>query len=193
MRVSIALLADAVFQANYAVWRAEICEAYGFRPDNWGFWPHVSLKMPFETFDLEGIASFFDEFAASAPLPVLSLPRLELWAVPTPAGETGVLFFEVAETANLRRLHDRLNAELAERFAGTQAPFDGPEYRFHLTLAAGGAPVETYRQIQETYRDRWTPAICHTETLAMAYFDDAVPEQGWQLGRTYPHPIALSQ
>ena len=194
MRVAIALLADDDLQSSFAAWRAEVCDAYSFRPDNWDFWPHVSLKLPFNVTDLNAVLSFFDGFAASVPLPVLSLPRLALWTVPAPDGETGVLFFEVAETPELRTLHDRLNAELAERFVDTQAPFDGADYRFHLTLAAGGAPVAAYRQMLEKYRDRWTPTACRFKAIALAYFDDAASDKGWQRGRTYPEQAGrLSQ
>jgi hypothetical protein len=48
-------------------------------------------------------------------------------------------------------LHQRINRELAGRFENTRAPFDGPEYRFHATIAAGGQPVDVYRQIYAEY------------------------------------------
>ena len=186
MRVAVALLADDEFQAKFEAWRGKICDVYAFQPDNWNFRPHVSLKLPFETSNLDVVLSFFDGFAATVPLPVLSLPRLALWAVPGPEGETGVLFFEVAETPELRGLHDRLNAELAERFANTQAPFDGADYRFHLTLAAGGAPIVTYQRMLEAYRDRWTPTACRVKAITLAHLDDAVPDKGWQAVRMHP-------
>jgi len=82
VRATIALLADDEFQASFTTWQAEICDAYDFRPENWDFRPHVSLKLPFNVADLNAMLPFFDGFAASVPQPVLSLPRLALWAVP---------------------------------------------------------------------------------------------------------------
>ena len=96
---------------------------------------HVSLKQPFQIADLHALDTYFDEWAASIePFDVrfagLGFPYLE------EAG-MGIVWLDVEETGLLRGLHDRLNAELAERFEGTDAPFDGPEYRFHATLATG--------------------------------------------------------
>jgi len=100
----------------------------------------------------------------------------------------------VAETPELREAHNRLNAELAGRFTDTQAPFDGADYRFHLTLATGGAPIEAYRRMLEAYQNRWTPTICRIKAITLAYLDDATPDKSWQTGRMYPEQAGnLSQ
>jgi 2'-5' RNA ligase len=109
--------------------------------------PHVSLKQPFAVSDLASLEAYFDRFAAGlAPFEV-ALTRLELQVLDEGGEGRGILWLAVEENRTLRVLHDRLNRELAERFADTRAPFDGPEYRFHVTVTTGGQPLAVYRAL----------------------------------------------
>lgn len=182
MRVSIALLAEDAFQQTFQARREAISRAYRFTPDNHGLWPHVSLKLPFVTADLNGVGAYFQEFAAMVPPLTLTLTGLDLWTVPAEGGETGVLFMNVAEQKLLAALHERLNQGLARRFDNTQAPFDGVAFHFHLTLAAGGASIEVYRRILDTERRYWPPLACRIKAISLASQDDAAPEKNWQFG-----------
>jgi 2'-5' RNA ligase len=188
VRVSIALLAEDAFQQTFQVRRDAISREYEFTPDNHGFWPHVSLKLPFVTTDLAGVSALFQEFAATVPPLTLTLTGLDLWTVPAGEGETGVLFLNVAEQKMLASLHERLNQGLTLRFDNTQAPFDGAAFHFHLTLAVGGASVEVYRRILETERRHWPACECRINAISLASQDDAVPEKGWQFGEAVTLP-----
>lgn len=53
----------------------------------------------------------------------------------------------------LRSLHQRINRELADRLGGTQASFDGPDYRFHATIATGGQPPGVYQKAYVEFRE----------------------------------------
>jgi len=182
VRVSIALLAEDAFQQTFQARREAISRAYQFTPDNHGLWPHVSLKLPFATADLDGVGAYFQEFAATMPPLTLTLTGFDLWTVPAEGGETGVLFLNVAEQALLASLHERLNQGLAQRFKDTEAPFDGKAFHFHLTLAAGGTSVEEYQRILETERRHWSACVCRIKAIALASQDDAALEKGWQFG-----------
>ena len=136
--------------------------------------------MPFVTADFIGVRDYFQEFAATVPPTTLTLTGLDLWTIPAQDSESGVLFLKVAEQDALRALHLRLNQELSERFVNTKAPYDGMEFHFHLTLAAGGVSAEIYRRILETEQRHWLPSACHIDALALASHDEAAPEKGWQ-------------
>ncbi len=187
MRVSIALLADDAFQQTFQERQDAICQDYGFTPDNHDFWPHVSLKMPFVTADVDSVRSYFQEFADTVPPLTLNLTEMELWSVPAQNDETGVLFLNVAEKDTLHILHNRLNHELMERFQNTQAPFDGDDFHFHLTLATGGASKETYQHIWEREQQNWPRCRCSIKAISLAFQDETAPEKGWQRGWTHSY------
>jgi len=134
--------------------------------------PHLSLKMPFPVADMAAIDDCFTEFAQSVPPLVLTLTELGLWSVPAPGGKTGVLYLDVAEDAQLRAMHNRLNGELAARFPDTQAPFDGPGFHFHLTLMQENAPLARYQQIYAQHKQTWQPMPCAVTQMALFYIDD---------------------
>lgn len=134
--------------------------------------PHISLKQPFEISDLDRLGKYMSEFAASiAPFEV-KLTELQLIEVNKEGFETGILWMDVEETQTLRQLHDRLNEELAVRFGNVQAPYDGLQYHFHMTVARGNQPVETYRRIKKEFSNRLTNLRYTIQELAMFGYDD---------------------
>jgi 2'-5' RNA ligase len=112
---------------------------------------HISLKQPFQISSLADVEAYFDELAEGMEPFEITLTHLELQVVSLDDGEQGVLWLAVQEDPTLRSLHQRINRELVDRFENTQAPFDGPEYWFHATIAVGGQPVDVYRQIYAEY------------------------------------------
>ncbi len=134
--------------------------------------PHVSLKMAIPVMDMAAMDACFTAFARSMPPLTLTLTALGLWSIPAPGGETGVLYIDIAEDAPLRAMHDRLNRELAARFDDTQAPFDGPEFHFHLTLAQGNAPFAAYQQAYAQHKNAWQPRQCAVTQIALFYVND---------------------
>lgn len=112
---------------------------------------HISLKQPFQIYSLADVEAYFDELAESTEPFEITLTHLELQIVSLDDGEQGILWLAVREDPTLRSLHQRINRELADRFENTQAPFDGPQYRFHATIAVGGQPVDVYRRIYAEY------------------------------------------
>ena len=134
--------------------------------------PHVSLNMSFPVVDMAAADEYFTEFARSVPPLTLALTALGVWRVPAPDGETGVLYIDVAEDAPLRAMHTRLNRELAARFEGTQAAFDGLDFHFHLTLMHGNVPFAVYQQIGAQHKHAWQPRRCAVTQMALFYIDD---------------------
>jgi 2'-5' RNA ligase len=134
--------------------------------------PHISLKQPFRVSDVGAVEAYFDSFAASIRPFTVTLQAVEVHPAAGPAGDLGVVWVKVRESRTLRGLHTRLNAELAERFANTDADFDGSAYRFHATIIMGGQPSDIYRQIATTLRPPALPRTCRIREIMMCYFDD---------------------
>jgi 2'-5' RNA ligase len=134
--------------------------------------PHISLKQPFLVADIIAVETYFDSFAASIRPFDVALRAVEVHSAAGPTGDLGVVWIKVGDSRTLRGLHTRLNAELAERFANTQADFDGPSYQFHATVVAGGQPPDVYRQIAMALRPPALPRTCRIREIMMCYFDD---------------------
>jgi 2'-5' RNA ligase len=136
---------------------------------------HVSLKQPFQIADLHAVETFFDEWAATVePFDVhftgLRFPFIEQAGV-------GIVWLEVEETAQLRDLHNRLNAELARRFQHSEAPFDGSQYHFHATVALGRWPLTVHEKLEKEYEGRAISGAFCVRELALLYYaaDDFTP------------------
>ena len=134
--------------------------------------PHISLKQPFRATDVAAVEAYFDGFAASIQPFTVTLQAVEVHPAAGPSGDMGVVWIKARDNPTLRGLHMRLNAELAERFANTQADFDGPNYQFHATVVAGGQPPDVYRQIAGALRPPVLPRTCRIREIMMCYFDD---------------------
>jgi 2'-5' RNA ligase len=128
--------------------------------------PHVSLKQPFSIPDLPAVEAYFDLLARSIDPIVLTFSRIG------GPRDAPVLWLEVEETETLRHLHTRINQEVAERFPDTHAPFDGPAYHFHLTIALGGQPSSVYRSIAAELASREIALRATARHLVLFYYDD---------------------
>ncbi|MBX2997658.1 MAG: hypothetical protein KF893_04045 [Caldilineaceae bacterium] len=99
----------------------------------------------------------------------------------------GILWVDVQETDDLRQLHERVNAELRQRFGDTQAAYDGSAYHFHMTVMIGGQPLEVYRRL---YTEIATPRVNLRYTareLVMFVYEEPLGPQGEYLAyKTLP-------
>lgn len=133
---------------------------------------HISLKQPFHADDLPAIESYFDTFAASIEPFEVVLDAVEIQPAAGPNRDTGIVWLAARESPALRGMHNRLNAELATRFAHSQADFDGPAYRFHATVAMGGQPPAVYQSIAAAYSQSDLAMRCHVTQIMMGIADD---------------------
>ena len=134
--------------------------------------PHISLKQPFGIASLTQLEQYMDQFARSiAPFEV-TLTKLDIVPVSFQGTDYGILWIDVQETDQLRRLHNRLNHELSQRFGPVPAEYDGDAYHFHMTIMLGGQPIEIYRRF---YSELDTPNLNHSFTvreLAMFVYNE---------------------
>jgi len=136
---------------------------------------HVSLKQPFQITDLQAVETFFDEWVASIEPFDVRFTSLGFHFIEQ--ASVGIVWFDVEETAPLRGLHNRLNAELSQRFEHTEAPFDGPQYHFHATVALGRWPLTFHEKLTREYEKRAISGGFHVRELALFYYaaDDFAP------------------
>ena len=105
---------------------------------------HVSLKQPFQFESLDAL----DRYTAALAGQIVPFEiRLDSLYADEWSGY-GILGLRVVETPTLRELHNRLNRELSQIVRDARAAFDGPDYRFHLTIEmgrlAGSNPFQAY-------------------------------------------------
>jgi 2'-5' RNA ligase len=140
--------------------------------------PHVSLKQPFRVTDLAALEDYMAELAGSIEPFEISLTELQVDGMVLERTEYGILWVNVHETEYLRGLHDRVNRELSQRFGETQANFDGPEYRFHLTVTLGGQPIDVYRRFLREIADPAIDLRFTARELAMFVYDEPMGPNG---------------
>lgn len=106
---------------------------------------HVSIKQPFKVEDFVELEQYFDDFSSSVHPIRIKLVEIQCVELSIFGIESGLLWFDVEDTEELRTLHNRLNSELSARFRNTQAPHDGERYHFHMTITIGGKPYTSYQ------------------------------------------------
>ncbi len=134
--------------------------------------PHISIKQTFDVSDLDALSEYMTELAQSIEPFQANLTHLELIGATIDGLESGILWLNVQETEFLRGLHNRLNEELTARFGNVPAEFDGAAYHFHLSVAIGGQPIETYRIILDEFKERLVNLQCMVRDLVMFVYDE---------------------
>jgi 2'-5' RNA ligase len=140
--------------------------------------PHISLKQPFDIADLDALEKYMIELAETITPFDMQLTELQLVNMTMDGLDTGLLWLNVQETKLLRQLHNRVNRELTARFENTQAAFDGPKYHFHMTVAMGNQPVETYQQALNEFSGRLINLQCTIREIVMFVYDETASLRG---------------
>jgi 2'-5' RNA ligase len=172
VKATFALLASAEIHnlARRLSW--DIHRKYRTGIDIYRLPPHISLKQPFNIFDLHPLEEYMTDLADSISPFEANLTGLELIEATIDGLETGILWLNVKETVLLRHLHNRLNLELTSRFGDVSAAFDGPDYHFHMTIAIGGQPIGTYQKIHNEFASRLNDLQFTVRELGMFVYDD---------------------
>lgn len=134
--------------------------------------PHVSLKQPFNIANLDLLEEYMTDLANSVPGFEIKLTGLQLIEATMGELHTGILWLNVEETETLRGLHNRLNEELTSQFGDVSAPFDGLGYHFHMTVAMGGQPYETYQTIYAEFSNKLRDMQYHVREIGLFVYDE---------------------
>ena len=172
MKAAFALLADHQVHNLVRELSWEIHQRYKTGTRHASLPPHVSLKQPFAIADLSALENYMAELADS--LQPLELTLTELQVIPVSSAGTayGLLWIDVEETPEIRNLHNRLNAELNQRFGHSPADYDGEQYHFHMTVMMGGQPVEVYRKFYSELPDPRINVRFTARELAMFVYEE---------------------
>jgi len=172
MKATFALLADNHIHNLVRKLSWDIHQKYRTRIDVCRLPPHISLKQPFDISDLDTLSKYMTELAQSTESFQARLTHLELIDATIDCLESGILWLKVEETESLRGIHNRLNEELTTRFGSVPADFDGTDYHFHMSVAIGGQPIETYHKILDEFMDRLVNLQCMVRDLVMFVYDE---------------------
>jgi 2'-5' RNA ligase len=178
MKATFALLAnhDVYNWVRHLAW--QIHQTYRTGTHHCRLPPHISLKQPFSVADLAALEGYMDSLASSLVPFEVSFTELQLEPIVAEQTEYGVLWLAVQDTAFLRHLHLRLNAELQQRFGNTQAAYDGNAYRFHLTVMMSGQPFEIYRQVARALAAEPIPLRYTVTELGLFVYDEPLGPNG---------------
>lgn len=172
MKATFALLANAQIHNLVRKLAWDIHQKYRTGIDVTRLPPHISLKQPFDVPDVQLLEKYMTELAEGIdPFEVL-LTELQLVEATVDGLDTGILWLNVYETKILRELHNRVNQELTLLFGNVPAAFDGPDYHFHMTIAIGNQPIQTYRQIKDEFSGRFTNLQCEIREMVMFVYDE---------------------
>ena len=172
MKATFAFLADKHIHNLVRKLSWDIHQKYRTSIDVCRLPPHISLKQPFDISDLDSLSEYMGELTGSIEPFQALLTHLELIETTMDSLHTGILWLNVEETESLRRLHNRLNEELTARFGNVPADFDGDRYHFHMSVAIGGQPIETYRTIFDEFKGRLENLQYTVRELVMFVYDE---------------------
>jgi len=172
LKATFALLADNNIHNLVRKLSWDIHQKYRTGIDFCRLPPHISLKQPFDISDLEALSKYMDELARSIEPLQVRLPQFQLIDAIIDGLESGIIWLSVEETESLRRIHNRLNEELTARFGDVPADFDGDRYRFHMAVALGGQPIETYHRILDEFKGRLGNLQYTVRDLVMFVYDE---------------------
>jgi hypothetical protein len=94
-------------------------------------------------------------------------------------GDFAIIGLEVLETPILRGLHEQINRELKDIVLDPSAPYDGDEYRFHLTAELGKVDTANpFRQFYDSLPDKHVSLSFTAESIALFLYPYAPIEPG---------------
>jgi 2'-5' RNA ligase len=173
MRATFALLANSEIHNFVRKLSWDIHQKYRTGTRHASLPPHISLKQPFPISDLPALEKYMDELACSIQPFEVILDELQIVPVPFDKyTEYGILWISIAETEVFRGLHNRINADLQQRFEDTSANFDGEAYHFHMTVMMGGQLMDIYQKFHDDIPNLKVNLRYTAKELAMFVYDE---------------------
>ena len=172
MKATFAFLADTQTHNLVRKLSWDIHQKYRTGIDICRLPPHISLKQTFNISDFDSLSEYMTELAQSIEPFRTRLTHLELIDATIDGLESGILWLNVEDSEFLREIHNRLNEELTARFGNVPAEYDGADYHFHMTVAIGGQPIETYHKIFDKFKDKLGNLQYMVRDLVMFVYDE---------------------
>lgn len=125
---------------------------------------HVTLGPLFEINNIEQVEDYFDSFAGSISPFEVTLTSIDLKLFDDDKDGTGVLWMDVKESNELRKLHNRMYKDIAGY--SWEIDDDGM-YQFHSTIALGEQSASVYKKIFNSIKNKKIDYTCRVKELAL--------------------------
>lgn len=123
----------------------EILRKYGHNP-GLDAYPHITLKMGFPAKDIAPIAEWTEHLANGISPFDISIRNFDFF-------DEGIMFLDVESNPELEKLRQRILTDLAEKYGIKSEVVEGPQFRFHVTLAYG-LTCQQFAEIRKSYASR---------------------------------------
>ena len=125
--------------------------------------PHITLKMGFSAISSAPFESYLDQLVSGVAPFEISIKNFNCF-------DEGILFLDVESSPTLERLRQRILKDLSEFHGICAESVEGPDFRFHVTLAYGFSKQEfarlrdshASREIHFNFTARHIDLFCHT-------------------------------
>lgn len=138
--------------------------------------PHITIKVPFESTDIEPYSAYLDGLAGEIQPFEIELNRFNHFG-------QRIIYLEVAENEALTQLHYKILADLEDQMGIKPHEFEGPNVKFHASLV--GVHSDGEFQSAMEYLKKYSPKFkFQAETLAIFYHLGG--DGGWIINRRIP-------
>jgi 2'-5' RNA ligase len=149
----------------------ELCDKFGLC---WGLRqsPHITIKPPFEVQELYPFIKYIDNLAANLKPFEIEICGFNLFP------ELNVIYLDVRENNELRKLREGIRDDLKEKFGIKPNKFEGDEWRFHISIALKDVTKEKLQKALNYLNNKPRPSFKFMlNTLGVFYY--LGEEAGW--------------
>ncbi|PKL36755.1 hypothetical protein CVV38_02540 [Candidatus Peregrinibacteria bacterium HGW-Peregrinibacteria-1] len=172
MRIGFAILLDDESHNFARQVELELCEKFGLC---WGLRqsPHITIKTPFDTPDLRPIVNYLEELSTEISPFSIELEGFNSF-------EPKVLFIDVKDNPALQNLHLRILKDLQEKFQITPSQFEGPNMKFHSSIALEDTTEDKFQEAQAYLSQKKPYFKFKADTIGIFYH---LGDAGWAIIR----------
>lgn len=128
---------------------------------------HITLGPLFEVEDPYEVEEYFDSLAKYVkPLDIM-ITNIDLTKAGDEIDGLGILWMNVKENDELRKLHNRIYEDIDERSWKVDEISNSGKYQFHSTIALGQQPVSVYKEIYDNIKNKEIYHIFQVKEIAL--------------------------
>lgn len=150
MKIGFGILLDDE-SYNYArKLETELCEKFGLC---WGLKqdPHITIKAPFDTDNLEPFVKYFEELAKN-------VNQFEIELIGFNYFESKVIFLDVKENYKLKKLHLKILKDMKQKFDIGANEYEGKKIKFHSSIVLEDVTKRKFEKARK-YLKKYNPKL----------------------------------
>ncbi len=175
MRIGFAILLDDESHNFARQMELELCEKCGLC---WGLRqsPHITIKGPFDTDELEPFAKYLENFAKHFEPFEIELDGFNYFE-----GKSNVIFLDVKENPRLKEIQSKIISDLRKKFHIEPYEIEFNGWKFHSTLATVDVSKEKLAKAKK-YLKQFHPRFKFlAKTIGIFYY--LGEEAGWVIAK----------